>query len=121
MNLDSISKFLNNSSVAMNWTGHSEFDCNKLRYNIELIGVDMDTIIFCNNYREVSLKNEQYKYKRKIKYNSEIYIEILWAENIPIFTPKKYNPICQSDIVNYKHFVIQSGTQVYCISCVFEF
>jgi hypothetical protein len=105
MNIESISKFLNNSSVAMNWTGHDEFDCNKLPDNIEVIGANTDTIIFCNNYKEISLKNENYKLRKKIKYNSEIFIEILWAKDIPIFTPKKINPTCQSDIINYKHFV----------------
>jgi len=120
MDLEGISNFLNNSSIAMNWCGHDEFDCNKLPDNIEVVSVTSDRGLFCNNYKEFDLLNYSKKRKR-IKYNSEIYIEILWAKNIPIFTPKKYNPTCQSDIVNYKHFVIQSGLEVYCVSCCFEF
>ena len=120
MDLNSISNFLNNSSSAMNWTGHKEFDCNKLPENIEVIGVNTDTIIFCNNYDEISLKDEKHRLIEEVKYNDEIYIEIKWADNIPIFTPKKYKQQCQTDIINYKHFVIQSGQQVYCVSCTFE-
>ena len=121
MDLNSISKFLNNSLVAMNWTGNKEFDCNKLPANIEVIGIDTDTIIFCNNYDEISLKDENNNFIEKVKYNDKIYIEIKWADNIPIFTPKKYNQKCQTDVIPYKHFVIQSGLQVYCVSCGFEF
>lgn len=120
MDLNSISNFLNNSSIAMNWAGCKEFDCNKLPKNIEVIAVDTDTIIFCNNYAEISLKDKNYNLIEKVKYNNDIYIEIKWADNIPVFTPKKYNQKHETDIITYKHFVVQNGQQVHCVSCTFE-
>ncbi len=112
--MEKLANKLNNSSSA---TNYADIEIPK---NIEIIRPDKGMIVFCNNYKEVEIYNNYYLEKTKIKYNKDIYIEILWAGHVPIFTPKKYKEECMSDIVEYKHFVVQSGLGVFAVSCVFK-